>query len=43
MSVVTSGNERLFPGQPLIILEKARGPDLGLDMQPDTARDERGN
>ena len=43
MSVVTSGNERLFPGQPLIILEKARGPDLGLDMQPDTARDEGGN
>lgn len=30
MSVVTSGNERMFPGQPLIILEAPKGPDIGI-------------
>lgn len=30
MSVVTSGNERMFPGQPLNILEAPKGPDISL-------------
>lgn len=33
MSVVISGNERLFPGQPLNILAAPKGPDVGLGKQ----------
>lgn len=33
MSVVISGNERLFPGQSLNILAAPRGPDVGLNKQ----------
>ncbi len=36
MSVVTSGNERLFPGQPLNILEAPKGPDIGIGGNPST-------
>ncbi len=34
MSVVVSGNERLFPGQPLHILEAPRGADIGATSAP---------
>jgi RND family efflux transporter MFP subunit len=46
MNVVVSGNERLFPGQPLNILEEPKGADLSTGTQraaPGAAENEGGN
>ncbi|MFG0246545.1 MAG: efflux RND transporter periplasmic adaptor subunit [Phycisphaerales bacterium JB052] len=37
MSVVTSGNERLFPGQPLNILPAPKAPDIGVRQSGNTS------
>ena len=36
MSVVTSGNERLYPGQTLILLEAPKAPDIGVGQSSST-------